>query len=220
MSLLDHLPAGVGAALFEGVRKAGFVLVTERRNLDSREMTGWYRPWFYRTMENDEVRNAAYRAALRAAVAGKSVLELGTGPNIFLSRMCVEAGAAPTLLVHHSVLGNDLISVVGRDVRGGGVLMVPPNLRVDVLGDGVATLQNVSLYSAQGLILQSNAASAIDDGVSSEALRANTLTVRAATGADLRFLEVTSVAATIRALRSMLSKLGDWPIRRSNMVMI
>lgn len=59
--------------------------------------------------------------------------------------LAVDTGAEPTLMVHRALFGNDLIAITGRDGRGGGVLMVPPSLRVDVLGDGVATLRGLAV---------------------------------------------------------------------------
>jgi protein arginine N-methyltransferase 1 len=57
-------------------------------------MTDWYPDWFYEIMERDAVRNAAYEAAIRAIVPGRTVLEIGTGPHAFLAVMCARAGAA------------------------------------------------------------------------------------------------------------------------------
>ncbi|WP_404337321.1 amino acid adenylation domain-containing protein [Sphingomonas sp. MMS12-HWE2-04] len=47
----------------------------------------------YHAMTSDERRNRAYRAAIDAAVPGRVVLEVGTGPEALLARFCVEAGA-------------------------------------------------------------------------------------------------------------------------------
>ena len=61
---------------------------------------------------------------------------------------------------------------------------------------GVDGRNNISLYSAQGLVLQTNAVASLGDGVSGEALVADALTVRAASGIDLRFLDVVQVQAS------------------------
>ena len=46
-------------------------------------------------MRDDDVRLAAYLAAIaRADLSGKTVLDLGTGPDVVLAAACVEAGAA------------------------------------------------------------------------------------------------------------------------------
>ena len=47
----------------------------------------------YHAMTNDERRNESYRAAIRAHVRDKVVVEVGTGPEAILSQFCVEAGA-------------------------------------------------------------------------------------------------------------------------------
>ncbi|TNF22209.1 MAG: amino acid adenylation domain-containing protein [Rhodobacteraceae bacterium] len=47
----------------------------------------------YHAMTSDERRNGSYRAAIEAAVPGKVVLEVGTGPEALLARFCIEAGA-------------------------------------------------------------------------------------------------------------------------------
>jgi len=47
----------------------------------------------YHAMTSDERRNDSYRAAIRAHVRDKVVVEVGTGPEAILSRFCVEAGA-------------------------------------------------------------------------------------------------------------------------------
>jgi amino acid adenylation domain-containing protein/non-ribosomal peptide synthase protein (TIGR01720 family) len=56
----------------------------------------------YRSMARDEVRNRAYRAALERRVDGKTVLEVGPGPDLVLTRLCVEAGARRVIAVELS----------------------------------------------------------------------------------------------------------------------
>jgi amino acid adenylation domain-containing protein/non-ribosomal peptide synthase protein (TIGR01720 family) len=56
----------------------------------------------YRAMARDETRNRSYRAALARKVAGKTVLEIGPGPEAVLSRMCVEVGARKVYAVEIS----------------------------------------------------------------------------------------------------------------------
>jgi len=55
---------------------------------------GLYDAWLYGLMNAEPVRLAAYRAAFAAAVPGKVVLDIGTGADAVLARLCVEAGAA------------------------------------------------------------------------------------------------------------------------------
>jgi amino acid adenylation domain-containing protein len=52
-----------------------------------------YDELLYELMSNDPLRNAAFRAAFVPSVRGRIVLDLGTGPEALLARLCVEAGA-------------------------------------------------------------------------------------------------------------------------------
>ena len=54
---------------------------------------GVYDQWLYSLMNAEPVRLAAYRAALAAAVRGQVVLDIGTGEDAVLARLCAEAGA-------------------------------------------------------------------------------------------------------------------------------
>lgn len=47
----------------------------------------------YRSMFSDEKRNDRYRAAFAKVLSGQSVVEIGPGPELILSRLCLEAGA-------------------------------------------------------------------------------------------------------------------------------
>jgi amino acid adenylation domain-containing protein len=55
---------------------------------------GVYDEFLYYAMTHDETRNRAYRAAIEGAVEDKIVLDIGTGADAVLARMCAEAGAA------------------------------------------------------------------------------------------------------------------------------
>ncbi len=52
-----------------------------------------YDEHIYSEMTNDEARNTLYKAALEQVVADKIVLDVGTGRDAVLARLCVEAGA-------------------------------------------------------------------------------------------------------------------------------
>jgi amino acid adenylation domain-containing protein len=52
-----------------------------------------YDDLLYSAMTNDERRNSSYRNAIRRAVPGKVVVEVGTGKDAILARICVEEGA-------------------------------------------------------------------------------------------------------------------------------
>ncbi|MEZ5565070.1 MAG: amino acid adenylation domain-containing protein [Gammaproteobacteria bacterium] len=54
---------------------------------------GIYDAWLYGLMNTEPQRLAAYRAAFADAVPGKVVLDIGTGQDAVLARLCVEAGA-------------------------------------------------------------------------------------------------------------------------------
>jgi amino acid adenylation domain-containing protein/non-ribosomal peptide synthase protein (TIGR01720 family) len=47
----------------------------------------------YHAMTHDELRNRRYREALAELVPGRTVLDVGTGPEALLARLCVAAGA-------------------------------------------------------------------------------------------------------------------------------
>jgi amino acid adenylation domain-containing protein/non-ribosomal peptide synthase protein (TIGR01720 family) len=53
-----------------------------------------YDELLYYAMTNDHQRNRAYQVAINRFVPGKTVLDIGTGPDALLARFCVEAGAA------------------------------------------------------------------------------------------------------------------------------
>jgi amino acid adenylation domain-containing protein len=52
-----------------------------------------YDELIYYAMTNDRARNEAYRAAIRGAVRDKVVVDVGTGRDAILARICVEEGA-------------------------------------------------------------------------------------------------------------------------------
>jgi SAM-dependent methyltransferase/acyl carrier protein len=52
-----------------------------------------YDELLYHVMTSDRVRARAYRSAIERTVRGKSVVDIGTGGDLALARMCLEAGA-------------------------------------------------------------------------------------------------------------------------------
>ncbi|MFT3754912.1 MAG: methyltransferase domain-containing protein [Pseudoxanthomonas sp.] len=52
-----------------------------------------YDDLIYYALSSDELRNRVYRRAIARAVPGQIVLEIGTGAEAVLARMCVEEGA-------------------------------------------------------------------------------------------------------------------------------
>jgi hypothetical protein len=64
-----------------------------REHIGAHDLTEWYPDWLYELMETDEVRNQTYRDAIQESVAGKVVLELGTGRKALWAICCAQAGA-------------------------------------------------------------------------------------------------------------------------------
>jgi protein arginine N-methyltransferase 1 len=80
-------------ALFNYFQRTGFILALVRPHLSDRDTTQWYPDWIYEVMETDEVRNQAYREAIRDTVSNKVVLELGTGRKALWATTCAKHGA-------------------------------------------------------------------------------------------------------------------------------
>ena len=66
-------------SFFNYLKRIDFSLAVEREHLSEREQVEWYPVWMYELMETDDNRNQPYRDTIREVVAGKVVLELGTG---------------------------------------------------------------------------------------------------------------------------------------------
>ncbi len=54
---------------------------------------GMYDPLIYDIMMNDQKRNHIYKTAIEQSVKDKVVVDIGTGKDVLLSKLCVEAGA-------------------------------------------------------------------------------------------------------------------------------
>jgi len=78
---------------FNCLKRNDVSLALAREHMGDRRLTEWYPEWMYELMETDEVRNRAYRDAIRKAVPGKVVLELGTGRKALWAISCARAGA-------------------------------------------------------------------------------------------------------------------------------
>jgi len=89
-----------------------------------------YDELLYLAMINDIRRNDAYRTALAGRVRGKVVIDVGTGPEAILARMCVECGAERVYAIEYleetyrkaaQFLGshglNDRITLIHGDAR-------------------------------------------------------------------------------------------------------
>jgi amino acid adenylation domain-containing protein len=56
----------------------------------------------YYAMTNDQVRNNSYREAMRRLASGKTVVDIGAGADVVLSRLCIEAGAKKVYAIEMS----------------------------------------------------------------------------------------------------------------------
>jgi len=79
--------------LFNYLKHKDFSMAVAREHIGTRDLTNWYPEWLYECMETDEIRNQPYEDAVRAKVAGKIVLELGTGRKALWAVRCARAGA-------------------------------------------------------------------------------------------------------------------------------
>src|SRR6516164_9826165 len=80
-------------SFFNYLKRIDFSLAVGREHLDERQQVEWYPVWMYELMETDEIRNRPYRDTIRETVAGKVVLELGTGRKALWAVCCAETGA-------------------------------------------------------------------------------------------------------------------------------
>ena len=78
---------------FNWGKRNDIAVALAREHIGFRELTNWYPEWIYEFMETDNVRNTPYREAIKETVAGKVVLELGTGRKALWAICCAQAGA-------------------------------------------------------------------------------------------------------------------------------
>jgi hypothetical protein len=78
---------------FNHLKRIDFSLAVGREHLNERQQVEWYPVWMYELMETDDNRNQPYRETIQETVAGKVVLELGTGRKALWAVCCAEAGA-------------------------------------------------------------------------------------------------------------------------------
>ena len=89
---------------FNYLKLIDFSLAVQREHLSERQQVDWYPVWMYELMETDGNRNQPYRDTIREAVAGKVVLELGTGRMALWAVCCAEAGARKVYAVEANKL--------------------------------------------------------------------------------------------------------------------
>jgi ubiquinone/menaquinone biosynthesis C-methylase UbiE/acyl carrier protein len=117
-----------------------------------------YDEMMYYSMTTDEVRTTAYRQALAATVPGKTVLDVGTGRDVLLARLALEAGAervyAIEMLEASYRAGRERLEALGLDDRihlvHGDVL--DPDLRLDELVDVCVSEVIGTIGSSEGVI--------------------------------------------------------------------
>ncbi len=118
----------------------------------------------YYTMTTDEVRTSAYREALASRVRGKTVVDVGTGRDVLLARLALEAGAervyAIEVLDEPYQAGRALLQRLGLDDRihlvQGDVL--DPELELPELVDVCVSEVIGTIGSSEGVIPLLNAA--------------------------------------------------------------
>ncbi len=121
-----------------------------------------YDELLYDFMSADEVRIEHYRAAFAGSVAGKVVLDIGTGRHAVLARMCAAAGArkvyAVELLEDACQSARELVADLGLDgqieVICGDMQTVELPEQVDVCTQGVVG----NIGSSDGIVPLWNAA--------------------------------------------------------------
>ena len=123
---------------------------------------GVYDSWLYGLMNTEPVRLAAYRAAFAATVPGKVVLDIGTGQDALLARLCIEAGAAHVyaveVLEEPARRAADLVAGLGLadriTVLHGDIADLELPVRVEACTQGI--IGNIG--SADGIVATWNSA--------------------------------------------------------------
>ena len=129
------LAAVAGLAAKEGLAERAYGLAREARRLAPEDAAvraltegavGWSVPAWHFRIVRDEVRNAAYEAALRRAVGPETrVLEIGAGTGL-LSMMAARAGAAEVVACEMNLAVADAAArVVAANGLAGRVRIVP-----------------------------------------------------------------------------------------------
>lgn len=85
----------LGTLVFKLLQKLNYILISPATvsGVVSEQIESFYDPVFYEIMNNDEVRNKAYRKVINENVKDKIVVEVGTGNALTLTKMCSDAGA-------------------------------------------------------------------------------------------------------------------------------
>jgi non-ribosomal peptide synthetase component F/acyl carrier protein len=121
-----------------------------------------YDELLYGLMNAEPVRLAAYRAAFAGSVPGKVVLDIGTGSDAVLARLCIEAGArhvyAVEVLASAARQAAELVRTLGLEDRitvlHGDIATLTLPEPVDVCTQGIVG----NIGSADGIVPVWNAA--------------------------------------------------------------
>lgn len=179
-------PAEIEAALREhpGIRDAALALqadaagtprltayiVSAQPQVDAAALEFWpslgahelYDELLYGLMNAEPVRLAAYRAAFASSVPGKVVLDIGTGSDAVLARLCIEAGArhvyAVEILASAARQASELVRMLGLEDRitvlHGDIAELTLPEPIDVCTQGIVG----NIGSADGIVPVWNAA--------------------------------------------------------------
>lgn len=100
-------------------------------------------PQWHFAMLNDSARNDAYEAAIRRAVPGKRVLEIGTGAGL-LAMMAARAGAAIVDSCEAvGVIAREAASIVGRNGFADRIKIIPKHSTGIVVGRDMAARADI-----------------------------------------------------------------------------
>lgn len=115
-------------------------------------------PQWHFAMLNDAARNDAYEAAIRRAVRGKRVLEIGTGAGL-LAMLAANAGAAAVDSCEAAgVIAREAEAIVARNGLSGRVRIIPKHSTGLVPGRDIAR-------RAEVLITETFSSNLLDEGV-------------------------------------------------------
>lgn len=131
-------------------------------------------PQWHFAMLNDSARNDAYEAAIRRAVPGKRVLEIGTGAGL-LAMMAAQAGAATVDSCEAvGVIAREAASIIARNGFAGRIHIIPKHSTGLVVGRDIQARADV-------LITETFSSNLLDEAIvpAVEHARRNLLTDKA-----------------------------------------
>src|SRR2546423_384272 len=115
-------------------------------------------PQWHFAMMNDHQRNDSYDAAIRRAVAGKRVLEIGTGAGL-LALIAADAGAACVDSCEAvSVIAKEAVAIVANNNHSARINIIPKRSTELVVGRDIA-------QRAEILITETFSSNLLDEGI-------------------------------------------------------